>query len=712
MAEHSRRKNILVILVDQLRFPRFSYGPDHGFAQPIKLITGFQEPETDSLNPEWAQKYFPALYSLRRHSVVLRRHHIASSACTPSRAVIMTGQYGSRTGVTQTDGTFKSGDSPTFPWLAPDGVPTIGAWMREAGYSTHYFGKWHVSNPPEHDLQRYGFEDWELSYPEPHGSLVNNLGAYRDYQFADLCASFLRRRGIGVPYTRLMADANYHHPIAVNAYRAVQAGYRPERPEDAASGAPAAASGDDRSLDQATRPWFAVVSFTNPHDIATYPALPRLLADRDSFDSEAKYLAYMRAPLGVPDPAWRSRPPSHGTMRFDLNPLDFPRGSDAANVPPTLFENLATKPRCQHDYAYKMGLTLASKVAWSLATSGAGPDAGTKPLPELWADAARLMKLSGLPFQEQKDPEAWVAAFIRYYAYLVHMVDQHIGRVLAALRDSGQGDDTIVLFAADHGEYGGAHGMLMEKWHTAYAEMLHVPLVVHSAGINAEPNMKQCDTLTSHVDLLPTILGLAGVDAERRAWIRRRLQIRNVVPELVGSDLAPLIRAVGARGTTEPTGEETIPGAGGTPRQGILFVTDDEITAPLPGATGDPHSFHNDNEYEAYRIAVRELAAAQRERGERPIADGSVIQPNHVRCVVTNGHKLARYWDPSGTQADEWEMYDLKYDPNEIHNLLAFDRPFPTAAADLPEWAGTAAEVERQARALRDLLADLEVKML
>jgi arylsulfatase A-like enzyme len=95
---------------------------------------------------------------LRQNAVVLRNHTIAASACTPSRAVIYTGQYGTRTGVTQTDGLFKNGDAPNFPWLEADGIPTLGTWMGEAGYSTHYFGKWHVSNPPEHSLKRYGFD--------------------------------------------------------------------------------------------------------------------------------------------------------------------------------------------------------------------------------------------------------------------------------------------------------------------------------------------------------------------------------------------------------------------------------------------------------------------------------------------------------------------------------------------------------------------------
>jgi len=137
-------------------------------------------------------------------------------------------------------------------------------------------------------------------------------------------------------------------------------------------------------------------------------------------------------------------------------------------------EDLSTKPRCQYDYSYKMGLTLASKLGWTMAT-GSIPEGTT--LEQLWNKAAELMNLSGLPFQLQEDPEGWTAAFIQYYAYLIHVVDEHIARVLKALHDSGQDENTIVVFTADHGEYAGAHGMLMEKWHTAYEEALHVPLL-------------------------------------------------------------------------------------------------------------------------------------------------------------------------------------------------------------------------------------------
>ena len=126
----------------------------------------------------------------------------------------MTGQYGPRSGVTQTDGLFKSGEAQAFPWLKADGMPTIGDWFRHLGYSTHYFGKWHVSNPPDHSLRAYGFDDWELSWPKPHGSSIHNLGAYRDIGFAELVCGFLRGQALGLDYNRKLAQQLQSVPLA------------------------------------------------------------------------------------------------------------------------------------------------------------------------------------------------------------------------------------------------------------------------------------------------------------------------------------------------------------------------------------------------------------------------------------------------------------------------------------------------------------------
>jgi arylsulfatase A-like enzyme len=639
------KKNVLVIMVDQLRFPRFCYGADGGLLPELKDILGFQG-AADGENAY--RHFFPGFWALRKNAVVLRNHTIAASACTPSRTTIMTGQYGTRTGVTQTDGLFKNADAPSFPWLAADGAPTVGDWFRGAGYRTHYFGKWHVSNPPGHTLQQYGFDDWEQSWPEPHGASINNLGAYRDHGFADLACTFLRNEGLGMGYNRAQAQQQKSAPLA-----------------DGPSTTPL--------------PWFAVVSFANPHDIAAYPALVRGL------DPAAPKLG----PLPVPAQGAMSSLPIAGTFSFPLNPLGFPQ--ENAHLPPGVDEALANKPACQFDYAYKMGLALASKTAQGVKAAVNG------------IDAVNVALEGSIPFQLAHDPNDAALKFMQYYAWLMQMVDGHITRVLNALDDAGQRDNTIVMFMADHGEYAGAHNYMMEKWHTAYQEAIHVPVVVQSASINPDNDIRQIDAITSHVDILPTLLGLAGVSAKEVAHAAIKLAASHKVAPFPGVNLTPVIMGA-SKVATEPDG---------TPREGVLFITDDEITQPLQD--GGTYQISDDQAYGVFVQAVETLRDGSGQGPKPPhvprLAPGPVRQPNHVRCVRTLEWKLARYWDPSHKAADEWELYNLSTDGCELTNLLVTNAPFPTPIDHLPAPYDKAGIIAT-AKHLRALLQKLEVTHL
>lgn len=643
--DSSTPKNVLLILVDQMRFPRFCYGEDGGFLPEIKEILGFQG-EVDGDNS--FKTFFPGFWSLRKNAAVLRNHTIAASACTPSRCTIMTGQYGTRTGVTQTDGLFKNADAPDFPWLAPDGIPTVGTWFRSAGYHTHYFGKWHVSNPPAHTLQQYGFDDWELSWPEPHGASINNLGMYRDFGFANLACNFLQNQGLGMPYNRQLAQQQQSDP-----------------------------QGDAPST--TAQPWFAVVSFTNPHDIAAYPALVRGL------DPDAPALG----PLPVPAQGTMSSIPTAGTFSFDLNPLGFPQ--ENANLPPTVDESLANKPACQFDYAYKMGLALAAKTAHGIKQAIDG------------IDAVKFAINGSIPFQLAQNPSDAALKFIQYYAWCHQSVDAHLARVLQSLDDSGQRENTIVVFAPDHGEYAGAHFYMMEKWHTAYQEALHVPVLVQSSEINSGDTIRQIDALTSHVDLLPTLLGLAGITPAQQQAIGQQLAATRPTPPLPGTDLSPLLK-----GETEVVIEPN-----GQVREGVLFITDDEITQPLLGDLAYQASY--DAAYGVFLQAVEEIRNGTSDGPNPPhvaeLAPGPVRQPNHVRCVRTADWKLARYWDPAHKAADEWELYNIANDATEVCNLLVTNAPFPTPIANPPA-PYTQESIIATATQLRELLAKLEVTHL
>jgi arylsulfatase A-like enzyme len=671
------RPNILLITCDQYRFPRFSYGPDGGFDEPLKQILGFQG-TVDESNPY--VKFFPGLLKLRDNAVVLRNHSIAASACTPSRAAIYTGQYGTRTGVTQTDGVFKSGDSPNFPWLEADGIPTLGSWLRAAGYTTHYFGKWHVSNPPDHSLERFGFDDWEESWPEPHGALTNNLGVYRDVGFTDSACAFLRRQGLASNYNRVYASMSAEDPDSQG----------PDADE--------------------IPPWFAVASFTNPHDIATYPGVIAQALPNDDPDSRGQTQPFF-GPLTVPLQGDLTPPPVAGTIQVPLNPLAFPQ--DCARPSPTQNESLADKPSCQHDSAYKVGLALAAKVGFNVV-NGINTSVPALPGERSLEQAVRLALQSCIPFQLTDDPERNCILFLQLYAWLHAVVDVHVDAVLTALEESGQADNTIVLFFADHGEYGAAHGMMLEKWYTAYQESLHVPMVVRfPAGDGASrgprrrtasepavaPEPRQLDALTSHIDILPTVLGFAGVDAEQRREIAAELARTRPVPPLPGVDLSGII----ANALSGDGAEMAVVEPDGEVREGVLFITDDDITGPLPPSRNvqDEQSYE---EFAVYQAVVEAVREGTNGKGPVTLAPGAVKQPSHVRCVRTMDYKLARYFDPSGRAPQEWEMYDLGQDPNEAVNLVEVAVSPPRARPDLPE----PAKVQAQADRLAALLARLE----
>jgi len=135
-----RPPNILVVIVDQLRTPQW-----------------FQ------LQPA-AARLMPNLARLRQGGVYFANHFTAANDCTPSRGTLVTGLYSQQTGCLLTSG---STLSPAFQ--------TWGSMLREHGYQTWWYGKWHLTHNDnlwtQRDrplLERYGFSGG--TYPSPDGS--------------------------------------------------------------------------------------------------------------------------------------------------------------------------------------------------------------------------------------------------------------------------------------------------------------------------------------------------------------------------------------------------------------------------------------------------------------------------------------------------------------------------------------------------------------
>ena len=96
-----------------------------------------------------------------------------------------------------------------------------------------------------------------------------------------------------------------------------------------------------------------------------------------------------------------------------------------------------------------------------------------------------------------------------YWAYCT-MEDELLGLVLDKLEETGQAENTLVLFVSDHGEYCGSHGIYC-KGVPAFREAYHVPAIVrYPAGI-AAPGREET-AFVSLADFAPTFLELAGAE--------------------------------------------------------------------------------------------------------------------------------------------------------------------------------------------------------
>ncbi len=94
----------------------------------------------------------------------------------------------------------------------------------------------------------------------------------------------------------------------------------------------------------------------------------------------------------------------------------------------------------------------------------------------------------------------------RHYFANVTLIDEAIGRILAALERAGLADDTWVVYSSDHGEMLGTHGFLNKM--VFYEPSVRVPLIVRPPG--GAPNGEIRSGLLEHVDLSATLRSLAG----------------------------------------------------------------------------------------------------------------------------------------------------------------------------------------------------------
>lgn len=120
----------------------------------------------------------------------------------------------------------------------------------------------------------------------------------------------------------------------------------------------------------------------------------------------------------------------------------------------------------------------------------------------------------------------WQPAVARYYA-MVSQIDDSIGLMLAALERTGQLENTVILYTADHGDMCGSHGML-DKHYVLFDDVVRVPMIW--AGPNIVPGRLENKFVSCGLDLPATINDLLGISAPQG-------QGASMAPLLAGQDV-------------------------------------------------------------------------------------------------------------------------------------------------------------------------------
>jgi len=216
----ARPPNVLFVLADQWRFSAFSHETD-----PL-----VQTPNMDKLVAAGAR---------------FTRMHATNPVCTPNRSCILTSRFSHQQGMTHND------------IMLPPKERCLGETFHDAGYATHYIGKWHMDGgdkpgfvPP--GWRRRGFETFEgfnrghyypsgAQYYSNDGKLIRP-DVFESYYQSDLAINFMKQHkdrpffcylSWGPPHTPYRPPKEYDRFSKMAKLQ-----YRPNVPEKLRDGVP------------------------------------------------------------------------------------------------------------------------------------------------------------------------------------------------------------------------------------------------------------------------------------------------------------------------------------------------------------------------------------------------------------------------------------------------------------------------------------------
>lgn len=222
----------------------------------------------------------------------------------------------------------------------------------------------------------------------------------------------------------------------------------------------------------------------------------------------------------------------------------------------------------------------------------------------------------------------------RYYYTLQKRVDKNIMRLYKKLKSLDCYKNTIIVFTSDHGDQLGSHGRMYQKWYQAYQESIKVPLIISSPLFHNKH--RKVTSLTSHIDLLPTLL------------------------DLCHADINSLRLSLGKKTCTHPPFSLNLPTPGNVITPLILGKCDKLTNSIYFYTKDDPISGQNQ---------INNLGKIY----------CSIDKPCYVEAVLCINKdilwKLTHYYSDDNTNYDTicYELYNITNDPLELTNL--YDQP-------------------------------------
>lgn len=131
-----------------------------------------------------------------------------------------------------------------------------------------------------------------------------------------------------------------------------------------------------------------------------------------------------------------------------------------------------------------------------------------------------------------------------YYWASISFIDYQVGRILDTLEETGQLDDTLIIFASDHGEFLGDYNCFGKR--SFLDSAARIPMICRLPG-TFEAGVV-CETPISLVDIMPTALAAAGVSRGADILVCESGQAGMPAPQLDGEDLAKIADRSSARG--------------------------------------------------------------------------------------------------------------------------------------------------------------------